>query len=286
MEAIEIRNLTRTQGNFKLDIDKLDIKQGYITGFIGANGAGKSTTIKLILDMIKKENGSVKIFGEEYDNDKKHITEEIGYMGDINGFYTESKLKNIKKYISKFYKNWDEELYKRYISLFSLDENKRYIKLSQGQRKQFELSILLAHNPKLIILDEPTANLDPLVRNTFLEIIQEHIEKHEATVFYSTHITSDLDKVCDYVVLINNGKILLSEEKDYLLENYKIVRGSNDLIDSDTESCFVHYDKKSFGFEGLANYKEAYEMFGNEATYDKPSLEDLMMHFTRGTKYE
>lgn len=283
MSAIEISNVTKTLNEFELNIENLNIEKGFITGFIGPNGSGKTTTIKLILNMIFKDRGSIKIFGKEYKSDDIDIKQIIGYVGDVSGYIPESKLKDIKKGISVFYKNWDEKVYQKYVEKFKLNENKRYKDLSKGQQKKFELVMALSHHPKIIIMDEPTANLDPLVRNEFLEILQEHIEKEEATVFYSTHITSDLDKVSDYLVFIYNGKIILKGERDIILDNHRIIRGNKNLIDNDTKKELVSFKENQFGFEGLtSNVKSAYEVFGEEVVYDKANLEDILMYYTRG----
>lgn len=235
------------------------------------------------MNMLNKDNGTIKVFDREYKIDDLYIKETIGYVGDISGYMKEAKLKDIKKNIALFYKNWDESLYKYYLNKFNIDENKIYKELSKGQQKKFELIMALCHHPKLIIMDEPTANLDPIVRNEFIEVLQEHIEKDGVTVFYSTHITSDLDKVGDYLVFIYNGKIILNGDKESILESHRIIRGSKDLLDDDTKKAFISYKESSFGFEGLtSNYKVAYEIFGEEVVYDKANLEDILMYYTRG----
>lgn len=283
MNAIEINNLKKNFGGFKLDISKFNVKKGYITGFIGPNGAGKTTTIKLIMNMLFKDEGTIKILGEEIDSDNINIKEKIGYVGDTSGYLAESKLKHIKRMFCRFYKDWDENIYKKYIKKFLLDENKIYKELSSGEKRQFDLVIALSHHPKLIIMDEPTANLDPLVRNEFLEILQEHMENENVTVFYSTHITSDLDKAADYIALIFKGKIILYDEKDVLIEKHSIVRGKRSLLTKETKTCLVSYKENLCGFEGLTNNKkEAYEVFGEEVIYDKVNLEDILMYYTRG----
>lgn len=283
MNAIDIKNLNKTLEDFKLTINDIEIKKGYITGFIGPNGSGKTTTMKLIMNMLKKDSGTIKVFGKEREVDDLEIKGTIGYIGDVSGYMQENKLKNIKKAIKPFYKNWDEQLYKKYIMQFELNENKVYKELSKGQQKKFELVMVLSHHPKLIIMDEPTANLDPLVRNEFLEILQDHIEKEEATVFYSTHITSDLDKVADFLVFIYEGNIILSGNKEDILENHKIIRGNKDLLDIDTKKELISYTENSFGFSGMtSNAKNAYEVFGEEVVYDNANLEDILMYYTKG----
>lgn len=287
MNAIEIKNLKKNFGNFKLDISEFNVKEGYITGFIGPNGAGKTTTIKLIMNMLFKDEGSIKILDEEISVDNINIKEKIGYVGDVTGYLQEAKLKNIKRMVSRFYNNWDGSLYNKYIRKFRLDENKIYKELSSGEKRQFDLIMALSHHPKLIIMDEPTANLDPLVRNEFLEILQEHMANEDITVFYSTHITSDLDKAADYIALIFEGRIILYGEKDELIERHSIVRGERALLTEETMKCFVSYKTNLCGFEGLTNNKkEAYEIFGEEVIYDKVNLEDILMYYTRGDENE
>lgn len=285
MNAIEINNLRKDFDNFSLKIEDLKIPKGFVTGFIGPNGSGKTTTIKLILSMLKKDSGSVKLFDKEYEGDDLSLKENIGYVGEFNGYLQESKLSRIKKSLCLFYKNWDEKLYNRYINEFELDENKIYKELSKGQQKKFEIVMTLSHRPKIIIMDEPTANLDPLVRNEVLEMLQERIEEDNATVFFSTHITSDLDKIGDYLVFIYKGEIFLADDKDSILQNHIIVKGNNELLQKETKDIFISVNKNSFGFEGLVKNKEkAYELFGEEVVYDKPNLEDILTYYTRGNK--
>ena len=285
MNTIEIKNLRKNLGSFSLKIDKLEIPEGFVTGFIGPNGSGKTTTIKLIMNMINKDSGSIKLWSKEYDKNDLDIKEKIGYVGEFSGYLYESKLSKIKKSISIFYKNWDEKLYKRYMDKFELNEDKAYKDLSKGQQKKFEIAMAMSHHPKLIIMDEPTANLDPLVRNEVLEILQERIEEDNATVFFSTHITSDLDKIGDYLIFIYKGEIFLADNKDNILENHVIVKGKRELLNDETRKIFISINENTFGFDGLVkNKKEAYEIFGEEALYDKPNLEDILTYYTRGSK--
>ncbi|MCC3866950.1 ABC transporter ATP-binding protein [Terrisporobacter mayombei] len=285
MNAIEINSLRKDFDNFSLKIEDLKIPQGFVTGFIGPNGSGKTTTIKLILSMLRRDSGIVKLFNQEYEGDDLSLKEQIGYVGEFNGYLQESKLSRIKKSLCLFYRDWDEKLYKKYMKEFELNENKIYRELSKGQQKKFDIVMTLSHRPKIIIMDEPTANLDPLVRNEVLEMLQERIEEDNATVFFSTHITSDLDKIGDYLVFIYKGKIFLADDKDSILQDHIIVKGKNELLQKDTEDIFISVNKNTFGFEGLVKNKEkAYELFGEEVVYDKPNLEDILTYYTRGNK--
>ncbi|MGL5245281.1 MAG: ABC transporter ATP-binding protein [Sarcina sp.] len=285
MSTIEIKNLEKTLGKFTLNIKNLNIKKGFITGFIGENGAGKTTTIKLLMGMLKPDSGSIKIFNKTSYENNIEIKEDIGYVGDLCGYLKESPIKLIKKNISPFFKNWDEALYKKYVKNFYLDENKKYMELSHGKKKQFELTMALSHHPKLLIMDEPTANLDPVIRNDFLDILLDYMVNEEITVFYSSHITSDLEKACDYIVFIHNGKIILNQEKESLMFNHTLIKGRNKLLDKETKKCFVSFKNNAFGFEGLcSNKNQAFELFGEEVVYEKPSLEDIMMYYIRRNK--
>ena len=281
MNAIEIKDLQKNYKDFSLTITELNVPTGYITGFIGPNGSGKTTTIKSILGIVKPNSGKIEVLNSDISKDIK-VKESIAYVGDVSGFLEESKISNLHKVISNFYSNWDEDLYKKYVNRFKINETKAYKDLSKGQKKQFELIMALCHHPKLLIMDEPTSSLDPLIRNDFLELMQSHMEIDNMTVFYSTHITADLDKAADYIVMIYNGKILIQDEKDSILNNHIIVKSKKDLLDESIKKEFISVKENSFGFEGLMNNKDkAYELFGNEAIYEKCNLEDILMYYTR-----
>lgn len=282
MNAIEINGLTKKLGDFKLDIDNFEIEKGVITGFVGKNGAGKSTTINLIMNFLRKDSGSIKIFDREYTGKELEIREKIGYIGDKSGFMKESKLKDIKNSISSFYKNWDEELYNNLIKKFELDESKVYKDCSKGQRRKFDIIMAISHRPEILIMDEPTSNLDPVVRDEFIEIIQNIMEKYEMTVFYSTHITSDLENVCDSIAFIEDGKIFLKGYRDDIIDSHKIVKGRLELLDNETRKYFISINENKFGFEGLTNdYESVFELMGEEATYSRAKIEDLLKFYIR-----
>lgn len=278
MEAVVFKNVRKRMGDFELDIPKLDLKKGYITGFIGENGAGKTTTIRLMMDLLIPDSGEIEIEGISVRNKGKEIKQNIGFVGEPTGFPEESKLKDIKKMIAPFYKTWDERLFETYSKKFNLQLTKKYKELSTGQKKQFDLVMALSHKPKLIILDEPTAGLDPVVRGEILDILMEHMQSEEVTVFYSTHITTDLEKAGDYIVYIKEGKIKLNTELNVLLEEYCIVKGPKELFTKEIQEELLGCKVSQLGAKGLARSKEqAEELFGMEAVYEKPSLEEIMI---------
>lgn len=278
MNAIVFKNIKKKLGGFTLDIPYLEIKKGYITGFVGQNGAGKTTTIKLILDMIIPDTGIVEIDGMNVRDHSVELKKHIGYVGDPTGYPEESKLKDIKRMYAPFYETWDEALFEKYVNRFKLKLDLKYGKLSTGQKKQFALVMALAHKPKLIILDEPTSGLDPVVRQDILDVLMEHMQDEEVSVFYSTHITSDLERAGDYLVYIKEGQIKMTEPIDALLQSYCIVSGPNELFTKEIRKELLGYKVSQFGGSGLVKSRKiAEELFGREVQYSKPSIEDIMI---------
>lgn len=284
MNVIEINNLKKSMGDFKLNIEKLEIKEGFVTGIIGTNGAGKTTLMKLIMNILNQEEGSIKIFGEDFNKDKKHIKELIGYLGHDTLYPEDFTLEDIKSTISIFYKNWDEKFFNYYTEEFDLNLNDKYKDLSKGLKVKFDLLMILSYHPKLIILDEPTANLDPIFRSEFLQVLQLQMEKGLSTVLYCTHITSDLDKIGDYFVVMDKGEIIFNEDSENIRNNYTIVKGAKDLLNEETKKVFQQIVENKFGFRGISNNKkDAQDIFGKEVLYEIPKIEDILI-FRKGNK--
>ena len=285
MNVIEMNSVKKSLGNFTLDIPHLAIKEGYITGFVGQNGAGKTTTLKLLMNLLRADQGQIKIFGKDVNTDSKAIHQDIGFVGEPTGYMVEATVEQTKNMIAPFYRNWDYELFRKYIKHFNLDTSKKVKELSQGQNKQVALIMALSHRPKLILLDETTANLDPVVRTQILDILMEHMQNEEVSVFYSTHITTDLDKASDYVVMLNHGKVMLYEDKETLDHKYVIVKGAKKHLDESLEKQLIGLQKNAFGFEGLAIGNESIiKMFHKELICEKASIEDIMIFTQRGER--
>lgn len=286
MYAIELEGVTKTfrKSEFTLELPELRVPEGYVTGFIGENGAGKTTTIKLIMNMLFPNNGSVRVFGREAA--AAEVRAQIGYVGESMGFMDEARLGDLIKMLRPFYPNWDNEEFQAILKRFGLvDLKKKHKALSQGKRKQFALATALAHHPRLLLLDEPTANLDPLARNEILTMLAEKLEREELTVFFSTHITSDLDKIADYLQFLHGGTILLSGAKDDILESHRMVKGKPALLAPETRRLFVECEETEFSFTGLcSNWKAAQEVFGDEAVYERATVEDVFLAYTKQKK--
>ena len=278
MSRIVFNQVRKRLGEFELNIPHLEIMEGYITGFVGENGAGKTTTMKLMLDMIIADSGTIEIDGKSIRENSAEIKKEIGYVGDPTGFPEESKLKNIKRMYAPFYEKWDDKLFESYVQRFGLKMDLKYKDLSTGQKKQFALVMALSHKPRLILLDEPTSGLDPVVRQDMLDVIMEHMQDEKVSVFYSTHITSDLERAGDYLVYIKEGNIIFNKPLDELLENYCLVSGPKELFTKEIRNDLLGCRSSKFGAEALVqSRKVAEEIFGQEVAYSKPNIEDIML---------
>lgn len=278
MSKIVLDHIKKRLGDFELNIPHLEIMDGYITGFVGENGAGKTTTMKLILDMLIPDSGTIEIDGKNVKENSTEIKKEIGYVGDPTGFPEESKLKNIKRMYAPFYEKWDDKLFERYVQRFGLKMDLKYKDLSTGQKKQFALVMALSHKPRLILLDEPTSGLDPVVRQDMLDVLMEHMQDEKVSVFYSTHITSDLERAGDYLVYIKEGKIIFNKPLDELLENYCLVRGRKELFGEEIRKELLGLRTSKFGVEALVESRKlAEELFGEEVVMSKPNIEDIMV---------
>ena len=280
---IELRNINKTFKGFQLENLSMNVKQGFVTGFIGANGAGKSTTIKIIMNLLKPDNGEVKVFGLDYKQHEKAIKERMGFVFDDNVFYEQVTLNEMKKIIAPAYKQWDEKQFNYYIEKFELPLKKKMKTFSKGMKMKASLAFALSHHAELILMDEPTSGLDPVFRRELLELLHELMANGDKTIFFSTHITTDLDRLADYISFIQNGKLIFTKEFYKIEEEYAIVKGPTELLDADTEKEFIAIRKASTGFEALtSNIQSVQTIFGKEVIIEKPSLEDIMYYTKRG----
>ncbi|HHV71832.1 MAG TPA: ABC transporter ATP-binding protein [Clostridia bacterium] len=280
---LEVKNLNKSFGDFFLNEVSFTLDRGYIMGFIGPNGAGKSTTIKLIMNLLKKDSGEIRIFGMDHLKKEREIKERIGFVYDENCFYEELTVSEMKRVVSAFYKNWDDSQFCKYLKEFNLPAKKKIKQLSKGMKMKFALAIALSHQAELLIMDEPTSGLDPVVRNELLDILAWIIQDENKGILFSTHITSDLEKIADYITLIDKGRIILSRTKDELLDNYGIVKGGRDVLTSGLEKNVIGIRESKFGFEALVDdRRKADKIFKGQILIEKPSLEEIMLYYTRG----
>jgi len=282
---LEVKSLNKSYKDFTLKDINFKLEKGYIMGFIGPNGAGKTTTIKLIMNLIKKKSGEINVFGLDNVKNEKDIKQKIGFVYDETYCYEDLKLNDMKNIISRFYKNWDDKAFYKYLSDFNLPKDKKIKELSKGMKTKYSLAIALSHKAELILMDEPTSGLDPVFRSELLEIIRSIIKDENKSVFFSTHITTDLEKVADYITFINNGKMVFSDTKDDILEKYKIVKGDKLLLNNDTRKELIGINESLFGFDALTdNTEKIKKIFGTDTLIERASLEDIMVYTAKGDK--
>ena len=278
---IKVNNLTKTYDNFILDNITLEIKKGSIIGLIGENGAGKTTFIKLLLGLIKKDKGDILIFNKTLNS---KVKEDIGVVLDDSFFPEVIKVKDVNSVMKNIYKSWDEKLFLKYLKDFSLNENMLIKNLSKGMKKKLEIITALAHHPKLLILDEPTSGLDPIVRKEILDIFLDFIENGENSILFSSHITSDIEAVADYIVFIDNGKLVFDKEKDDILDNYGIVKCNDNDFKKISKDNIISYRKNKYNYEVLVNDRKKVKKNNSDIVVDKATLEDIMLLIVKGEK--
>lgn len=282
--VIEIKKLKkRYDNNFELGEINLSIPSGYVIGLIGENGAGKTTLIKSILNIITPA-GEIKIFNKDSKKYDSLIKEDIGVVLDDIFFPELLTADDIDTIMKDIYKNWDKELFYKYLKDFNLPNNKKIKTLSKGMRKKLEIATSLAHHPKLLILDEPTSGLDPVVRDDILDIFLNFIKDENHTILLSTHITSDLEHIADEIIFIDKGKIILNKSKDELLDNYGILKCDIDTFDKISKEDIISYKKNKYNYEILVSDRNKMLKKYKNFIIDKITLDELMVLIIKGEK--
>lgn len=283
MNAIEIKGLVKKYDE-KFQLGKLDltVPKGVIVGLIGENGAGKTTLLKAILNIIQTDEGTIKINGR--DNHEEKTKENIGVVLD-NMFFPELlTAKDIELAMRGIAKNWDTELYYNYLKEFSLPVDKPLKALSKGMRKKLEIATALSHHPDILILDEATSGLDPVIRNEILDIFLNFIQDENHTIILSTHITSDLEHVADKIVFIDQGKIVLDKDREELIDHYGILKCDPDKMDQVKKEDYICYKKNKYDVEFLVADRDKTRKKYSDFVVDKMTLEELMLLMIKGVK--
>ena len=282
--VLEIENLTKYYDDFHLDDVSFTLPEGFIMGLIGPNGAGKTTIIKLIMNLIMKNKGSIKVFGKDHQENEVYIKERIGFVYDNPNYYEHLNLKQMRNIIAPFYRQWDDDVFYDLVNKFELPLKKIIKKFSRGMVMKGAIAIALSHHADFIIMDEPTSGLDPVFRRELLDLLYELLQNEKKSILFSTHITSDLEKIADYITFINKGKIIFSSPKDDVLENYGVAKGGKELIDAETKKHFKGIRITDLGFEALTdNIKATKKIFGTDIVIDKATLEDIMYFYNKNS---
>ena len=284
MNNIEIKDLSKKYAGFLLDKISFNVPSGAIVGLIGENGAGKTTTIKSILNIINSE-GTVKILGKDSKAHEKEIKKDLGVVLDDSFLSAYLTPKHINSVMKDFYQTWDENKYNDLLKQFGLPTDKLVKDFSSGMKMKLKIATAISHNPKLLILDEPTSGLDPVVRSEILDIFRKYIEEDESrSILLSTHITTDLEHISDYIVFIDKGKMVLNVPTLELLEDYGVVKCSEEEFSKINEKDYVSYKKGKYQYEVLINDKNVFKKKYGITSIDKPSIDDIMLFYIKGER--
>lgn len=280
---LEVRNLTKQYADFTLDHVSFSIPKGTIMGLIGENGAGKSTTINAILDLIHKDDGTVTFWGQELSS-AKQLKEDIGVVFDGINFYETLTAAKVGKISQTAYKQWDDRLYREYLNRFQLPTDKEIKTFSKGMKMKLCIAVALSHRPKLLILDEATSGLDPVMRDDILDVFLEFVQDEEHSIMISSHITTDLEKVADTITFIHQGKVLFCKAKDELLYHYGIIRCGAAIFDEIDKSEILAYRKEDYQWNVLVADKEKARRRYKNAVVDDAAIDDILLLCVKGER--
>ena len=234
------------------------------------------------MNLLKRDGGTIAICGLDNLKSEKEIKNKIGFVYDENYYYEDLTVAQMKKIIASFYRNWDDGAFKKYLRDFALPVHKKIKELSRGMKMKFSLAVALSHHAELLIMDEPTSGLDPVTRSELLEILSRTMLDERQGVVFSTHITSDLEKIADYITFINDGRIEFSAAKNDIVDNFGLAKGARELLSGDFRKHLVGMRENQFGFEGLVKDKhQVKRLFRDSVVIEKPSLDEIMLYFTR-----
>lgn len=279
---LEVKGLTKDYGDFVLDKLTFTVPKGVIMGLIGENGAGKSTIINCILDIIEKDSGSISVLGQKNDKNNVSLKENIGVVLDASEVYDNYTVKQVENIMKDVYKQWNHEVYDYYIQKFALPLNKMIKDFSRGMKMKMAITIALSHQPKLLILDEATSGLDPIMRDEILDVFMEFVQDENHAILLSSHISSDLEKIADYIAFIHEGKLILSTSKDELIYEYGLMKCRNDEFDMIDKEDIIRYRIKTYEVEILVKDREKMAKKYPNCIVDPTKLDDIMMLYVKG----
>ena len=277
--AVEIRGLCKSFGSFGIRNLDLDIPRGYVVGLIGENGAGKTTLIKCITGANIPDSGEVRLFGSL---DRNGSEGRLGVVFDECHFFQQMSGRQVGRTMSGLFPKWDQESYERMMSSFGIDLDKKLKDYSRGMRMKVQVAVALSHSPDIVLMDEATAGMDPAARDEFLDIVMEYMQDESHSVLMSSHITTDLERIADYIVFIHKGRVVFNDSKDSILENYGIVRGSASKVLSIGEENIVSTRKDDYGMSALVSDRNGIKEAYPELVVDPASLDDIMVMVIRG----
>ena len=282
---LEINGLCKAYDDFSLKNVSFSLPKGYIMGFVGQNGSGKTTTIRSMLNMAKVDSGKISIFGLDSVTDSIAIKERLGVVFDSLYLAEHLNARQIEKQLKPFYKDWDTDEFFRRIKEFGLPDNRKVGDFSKGMKMKLMVAVALSHKAEFLILDEPTSGLDPVARDELLDILAEYIEDENRGVLFSTHITADVERIADYVTILHNGKVWYTGTKDDLTERYAVLKGSEEDIPPAVKERLIGFHNYRNGFEALI---ETDDLAGlpDSLEYEKASIDEILVYIAKEDKRE
>lgn len=279
---LEVKNLVKDYGDFVLDKISFEITRGVVMGLIGENGAGKSTTINCILNEVQKSSGQILLFGKDHIQNEIEIKDKIGVVFDENFFPDIFTPSEIGSYMSGIYRNWESFTFREYLKKFELPETKAIKDFSKGMKVKLVFAVALSHKAELLILDEATSGLDPIIRDDILDLLLDFVQDETHAVLVSSHITSDLEKIADYITFIHKGRLVFSHPKDDLVDNYGIISCGAVVFDSLDKSDIIAYRKEDYQFKVLVKNRHKAEKNYPKAIVEPAAIEDIMLFYVKG----
>lgn len=283
---LELQDVTKKFPKSQFSLDKISfaLPHGAIMGFVGENGAGKTTTIGCILNTLKKNNGTIKLFGKEFSDSDIDIKEQIGVVYDASNFSGSLTPNNLSDIMQGIYKQWDNKIFKNYLDAFKLPLKQKIGTFSKGMTMKLAIAAAIAHSPKLLILDEATSGLDPIVRDDILDVFLDFVQDDSRSILLSSHITSDLEKVADYITFIHEGKILLSTSKDELMYKYGVLQCKSNQFEQISKKDILAYRKRDYQIDVLVTDIDTMRKKYNNLITDKVGIDDILLMLVRGGK--
>ena len=279
---LEIRELSKDYGDFVLDKISFSVPRGVIMGLIGENGAGKSTTINCILNEIEKSGGTIRIFGKDNRADEIGIKDKLGVVFDENHFPDIFTPEEVGKFMSGIYSGWDWPLYRQFLEKFELPKDKKIKDFSKGMKVKLAFAVALSHKAELLILDEATSGLDPIIRDDVLDMLIDFVQDENHSALVSSHITSDLEKVADYITFIHKGKLVFSHDKDDLVDNYGIVSCGSVIFDTLDKTDTIAYRKEDYQYKVLVRNRNKAAKNCPKAIVSPATIEEIMLFYVKG----
>lgn len=285
MELLEVKNLSKHYKTFDLRDISFTLPKGYIMGYVGPNGSGKTTTLNLITGILKCSDGEVYIDGHTSREDVRAYREMIGYVGDESYFPDNFTAKNIRRVLKDFYGSFSEEKFNRFLQKWNLPEKKQVKDFSRGMKVMLMFASVLSRDTRLLVLDEATNGLDPVMRTEILKLLQEYVMDGQRSVIFSTHILSDLEQIADYIYFIDGGRTILHDTKDEMIENFLLVKGEKGAVVPALKRELIGLEENAYGFEAILPSDKA-ELLGNAFLVEKPNIDNIVIHFIRNRENE